>query len=1206
MRQCAVSLLLLCLLALCASARAHEQVLHLMGRSTAVGYAPELSEADTQWLHQRSKLIVGVALPSLPPFEIMNNNNDYEGLVSDYLGLLQKLLGVAFEVRRFDSRAAATMALKDGTIDLLTMAEDDGEQEATLVYTTAYAESGLALVSRERNIDPRDSFAGKRLALVQGSTEPLAELYPQAAPQFYPSNSAAISAVAFGEADVFLGNEMSASYLINKNYVRDLHLQALADAPQRRFAFAVNTQDRRLLKLLNTALAIIPLNERVSILRRWNANGDALPKRFFLDSLTGPERLWLARHPRLKVAAFDNMTPVSFKNDQGEFRGIAADILEKITKRTGLLFDVEFNNTITELQGKLSAGQVDMLAAYVKSNEREKLFRFTRPYLVEPMVLATAMGNGGGSLEEVIGDKPLAVSKYSVQSEFISEHYPNINLVYVENFAESLKVVADGIAGANVGPMLVMRFRVAQFYREQLHVVGIVDRLWSETSLVTGRDNLTLYSILDKALLSITPEEMDDITNRWHGDVILGDSYWARNRQTISRFMGIGAVLLLLILAWAIYLSRLISKRKQAERALNEQMAFMRVLIDGTPHPIYVRDHQGRLLICNTAYLQVFGVTREQVLGRTSNEGWAPHLQEAEDVHQLYQQVMVRNEAFVGDRTLTLGPGRVFTVHHWIFPYHNRSGAVIGIISGWIDISSRQQLLGELQTAKEAADLANRAKTSFLTVMSHEIRTPMNAVIGMLELMLKRADPEATERVSMEVALGAAGELQNLVGDVLDIARIESGRLSLTPERVGLRALVDAVMRMLEGSARDKGLLLSLVFDPEADYEVSLDPLRFKQILSNLLGNAIKFTDEGKVSLIVKTQPCVEEGLLELSLWVQDTGLGISEVDQQRLFSPFVQASNNLQSARSGSGLGLVISRNLCEMMGGTLLLESQLGQGTVVKVLLELPLYVPGQPQEQTVFEPVQPSRSLRILVVDDYAVNRLLLVQQLDYLGHHAEQAEDGAQGLQRWREGGFDVVITDCNMPIMLGSELARIIRLEEQQLGLPRCLILGFTASAQPEEKAACLVAGMDDCLFKPVRLEHLAKRLGTPLDEPLPAEQVASAALLQERLDLDNLRRVARGDETSLRILLSELARNNQSDLVALAQLSREDDRKGLAALAHKISGGARIINLASLIDGCEQLEAACLNADQQGLAAAVQAQEQAMHCLGDLLARELS
>ncbi|MDE2034439.1 MAG: response regulator, partial [Pseudomonas sp.] len=797
------------------------------------------------------------------------------------------------------------------------------------------------------------------------------------------------------------------------------------------------------------------------------------------------------------------------------------------------------------------------------------------------------------TLDDMHG-KRLAVISGDSSRDMLTEQYPDIRLVDADSAHDAMEKVANGEADAAVNSLITARYMISRQYRDRLRITSTVGVTNSRMAFATARGSLELFSILDKALLSIAPEEMDELTNRWRSEVVVGDSYWLRNRSAIIQGFGIAAVLLVTALGWIAYLRMLMRKRKQAEQALSDQVEFMRVLINGTPHPIYVRDRQGKLLICNSGYLEVFQVEREQVIGKTVLDGVLGDPDEAAAYHRDYLQVMESGEAQLQDRSLIMPDGRVLTIYHWMLPYRSSTGEVSGMIAGWIDISERQRLLEDVHAA-------NRAKTTFLATMSHEIRTPMNAVIGMLELATKKADQGVMDRFAIDVASGAARGLLDLIGDILDIARIESGRLSLNPERANLRELLESVVRIFEGLARQKQLQLQLDLDAGVNRDVLIDPLRFKQIVSNLLSNAIKFTAQGHVRLSVRTEAGKEQ--LGVRLQVEDSGMGIGEEDQKRLFSPFTQASNNDQSARSGSGLGLVISRTLCEMMGGRLTLDSTLGQGTRIDVRLDLTTLEPLADNALVEDEPTVMSHALNILVIDDYPANRQLLTQQLNYLGHRVEDAEDGAHGLRAWRNGQFDVVITDCNMPLMNGYELARAIRADEAARGLPPSLILGFTANAQPEEKGRCLAAGMDDCLFKPISLKDLSARLAGLATEP-GSEHPGFAA--DDDIDLTSVEHLAGGNIASIKSLLGDLAASNEQDMARLMQLFTRHDLQGLADIAHRVKGGARIIKARVLIRCCEDLEAATRQADSMRLTETVDALHQQMEQLGERLERYLA
>ncbi|NVZ91759.1 transporter substrate-binding domain-containing protein [Pseudomonas yamanorum] len=1193
LRHGLLGFLLLCGLG---NALAAPQMLKLHGRSDVSDYSVGLDEADWRWLRGKGTLVLGSSAPDYSPFSITSNRHDYEGITADYAQLMEQLLHVKVRVQRYASRNGVLAALKAGDVDMLGSSNGFEAADPQLQLSDAYAEDQPTLVSRvgdSQNLDPE--LAGKRVAMLYHYLPPKAveDFYPKASLQLYPSTLSAIGAVAFGQADVYLGDAISANYLINRNYLNNVQLADFSRMEVSNFSFSVKRDNTRLLRIINASLAAIPVTERQTILRRWSAGGASMPGQHPLHFSVSEQR-WLDKNPRLRVAIDEDFLPMSFYSAEGEFRGISADVLAKVALRTGLKFDIQRVSSVREMIDAITSNKADLLITITPSEEREAVLRFTRPYLATPFVLVTRTAPSSPNTLDDMHGKRLAVISGDSSRDMLTEQYPDIRLVDADSAHDAMEKVANGEADAAVNSLITARYMISRQYRDRLRITSTVGVTNSRMAFATARGSLELFSILDKALLSIAPEEMDELTNRWRSEVVVGDSYWLRNRSAIIQGFGIAAVLLVTALGWIAYLRMLMRKRKQAEQALSDQVEFMRVLINGTPHPIYVRDRQGKLLICNSGYLEVFQVEREQVIGKTVLDGVLGDPDEAAAYHRDYLQVMESGEAQLQDRSLIMPDGRVLTIYHWMLPYRSSTGEVSGMIAGWIDISERQRLLEDVHAA-------NRAKTTFLATMSHEIRTPMNAVIGMLELATKKADQGVMDRFAIDVASGAARGLLDLIGDILDIARIESGRLSLNPERANLRELLESVVRIFEGLARQKQLQLQLDLDAGVNRDVLIDPLRFKQIVSNLLSNAIKFTAQGHVRLSVRTEAGKEQ--LGVRLQVEDSGMGIGEEDQKRLFSPFTQASNNDQSARSGSGLGLVISRTLCEMMGGRLTLDSTLGQGTRIDVRLDLTTLEPLADIAPVEDEPTVMSHALNILVIDDYPANRQLLTQQLNYLGHRVEDAEDGAHGLRAWRNGQFDVVITDCNMPLMNGYELARAIRADEAARGLPPSLILGFTANAQPEEKGRCLAAGMDDCLFKPISLKDLSARLAGLATEPGSGHPGFAA---DDDIDLTSVEHLAGGNIASIKSLLGDLAASNEQDMARLMQLFTRHDLQGLADIAHRVKGGARIIKARVLIRCCEDLEAATRQADSMRLTETVDALHQQMEQLGERLERYLA
>ncbi|MBM9489003.1 transporter substrate-binding domain-containing protein [Pseudomonas sp. ICBG1301] len=1177
---------LVSLLPLCAAALDEPRTLRLLGHSRVEQASVVLDEAQLRWLRERRTLVMGVSAPDYAPFDLTNNNDELEGVTADYAALIGQILNMPIEVRRYDTRDEVIEALKQGSVDFLGSANGYEAADPQLRLSRSYANDQPTLVTRTGDSQAlSDDLAGKRVAMLYHYMQPAAvqAFYPRARLELFPSTVEALGAVAFGNADVYLGDAISTSYLINHNHLNNVRMADFSALEVNPFAFAVTRENTRLLPILDTALAVIPASEQMEILRRWSAGNLGIVGTGRLH-LSASEQRWLQKHPRVKVATLDKFVPLSFFDEHGQFEGLSAEVLSRISLRTGLKFDVVSGTSMPQQIDQVSTGAADMLAVVTPSVERAEKIRFSRPYLTNPFVLVTRSDERSPlTLEDMVG-KRLALIPGNGLRDAITQNFPGVEFVDVENPEQAMALVANGGVDGAVNSLISARYLIARYYRDRLRVSSTVGSEPARVTFGVNRSQLELYSILDKALLSITPQEMDELIGRWRNDIIIEDSYWLRHRNAIIQGFGLAALLLLVTLGWAIYLRSLIRKRVQAERALSDQMIFMRALIDGTPHPIYVRDRQGRLMACNSAYLDVFGFKLEDVIGKTVVETDTGNPPQARSFHEDYLRLMADGEPQIQDRILKVPTGEVLTIYQWMLPYRDRDEKVVGMIAGWLDVSERQRLLGQLQEAKDDADAANRAKTTFLATMSHEIRTPMNAVIGMIELALKNAEQGRADRDALEVASVASRGMLELIGDILDIARIESGHLSLALQPANLHELLASVVRVFEGLARVKELVLQVELDPLKGHIVMLDPLRFKQVISNLLSNAIKFTPQGQVKMGAQV---LDEGeYLSVQLWVQDTGVGISAQDQQRLFNPFVQGGNSEQSARSGSGLGLVISRSLCEMMGGQLHLSSVLGQGTRVDVTLRLAraAALPAQALPAGVQTPS--ARALRILVVDDYPANRLLLARQLNFLGHQITTAEDGIQGLAQWQAGHFDGVITDCNMPLKNGYQLAQDIRAQERAQGLTPCLLLGFTANAQPEETERCRQAGMDGCLFKPTGLEDLRSALA-PLTASLCEPEVAA-------FDLSTLAALTGGDPHVLEELLMPLLDSLAADRTLLSTLQRKADFAGLHDLAHRAKGGARMVKARTLIQGCEALATVCERRDREALGPVVKALDDAI------------
>lgn len=496
----------------------------------------------------------------------------------------------------------------------------------------------------------------------------------------------------------------------------------------------------------------------------------------------------------------------------------------------------------------------------------------------------------------------------------------------------------------------------------------------------------------------------------------------------------------------------------------------------------------------------------------------------------------------------------------WAVTFILAGTALLALAAGWIYRRRRirqariRKLIQTLRAAKHRAERARRGKSAFLATMSHEIRTPVSAIIGMLELVMKRPDNAPQNPQSIRVAWDAAQSLLLLIGNILDVERIESGRLVLRPERASLRNLIEGTVSQFEGLAARKSLKLLLEIDAALKGDVLTDVMRFRQIVTNLLGNAIKFTDRGQVML--RAQPQWQNGeFMLLELTIADTGEGMDDETQRRLFRPFIQGES--RNRAQGSGLGLYICRQLADMMEGDLTLNSVPGEGTTVTVTLRLPVMDALPEKEARASLPPGKRAALTVMVVDDNPAGRMLLAQQLEWLGHGVTQFDSPKMLIESLATRRPDAAIVDCNMPEMSGYALSRII--SERY---PDVAVFGMTADARESVRDEAREAGMRDCIFKPVTLAALENLLASLIPSGnSPAVVHPSLTLPAALLDGKHLATFLDLQITVLEETLRDIA------------LWRDDPGTPLTETLHRLRGGIQLL-------GMPALEVRCLEQEQ--------------------------
>ncbi|AFK04965.1 multi-sensor hybrid histidine kinase [Emticicia oligotrophica DSM 17448] len=614
--------------------------------------------------------------------------------------------------------------------------------------------------------------------------------------------------------------------------------------------------------------------------------------------------------------------------------------------------------------------------------------------------------------------------------------------------------------------------------------------------------------------------------------------------------------------------NRVIEETKQKIR-YQEELKKLAVVAEKTDNAIVITDAQGKIEWVNQGFSRITGYFLNEVKGKTPGEVLQGQETNIETRKYISEQIKLRNSF----RTEILNyskTGEKYWVELSIQPIYDNEGILTNFIAIESDITDRKNYEARLQEAKEKAEEASRVKQEFLAVVSHEIRTPLNAILGMMNLIQKthltqlQTDYISTVQISAE-------NLQGIINSILDFSKIETGKMTLQKIPFNLKKTLQNIISSNEFKAEQKGIGLFLKFDEKLNTTVTGDSIRLSQVLLNLVSNAIKFTEIGRITIEARLVTKMNNALV-VEFVISDTGKGIAPENLKLIFESFTQEDSSISRKYGGTGLGLSISKQLIEIMGGDLRVKSELGKGSTFTFVIGFPI---SQEPLDEIKQSHLSSNSLigkKILLVEDNAMNQFFAQKLLEGWGMKVEIAHNGREGVEKFRSKYYDCILMDIQMPEMDGFQATKLIRAES-----PKIPIIALTALMIEEEIDHFTRVGMNDYIGKPFVADELLAKLvkhisNTTINYTLTSTPKVIADVSEMLYSNSNLEQLMKGDSAQIKQMELLFMKQSEEAIEQFIDFTAKCNWKQIGLLAHKIKASIDMLQITSLKQPIRQLE----------------------------------
>ena len=1011
------------------------------------------NQAEQTFIEEHNTIIMG-DFNQHPPFLFQDQSGRSVGLTKDYLDLISRYSGLRFKVTKGNFRQIFQMVRK-GEVDGISIAASLEQQNAELNFSDPYIRQHMAIFVKKGNkhkIRTLQQLNGKRIVITSSARllESFVDSIPYVQIVVVDTLPEMINALVTGRADYAYYSEVL-TYVAKQQGI-DYIEAAFLTGHVAETSFAFRQDWPELTSIVNKTLRAIPESDKLLLRQRW-LNESSFRDDKSTVKLTADELAYLQKKVGIRFCISPSAGPISHFDRDGNLQGLAKDVVDFIQEKLPSNFFLHQTRSWQETLAAINNGECELIPVLASTASLNNSLIFTKPYITAPVVLASKKGRFSTfDLNQIGAEKLVAVRNFA-QTEHITNIYPDLELTLVDNTEEGLRLVNSGKADGFIGTLLEVSHSLNRLNFDEMefkHRLGFN----ADGRIGVAKSEVLLRSIMQKVLDQLKPADREKMLNR---------NFSVRIEEGLD-YQIVWKVLLGLFALFAIFVywlrklsqlnQRLHIAHEKAERS-KQQLEFVQFAVDQAGDmSFWLVVDNGKITYVNHAACESLGYSKQELMNKTLFDFDSQINQEiwSDLVSQLRQ----------GETTVirTLHQNKLgFSYPAEVTYKYVKQDNEERIVSFARDISSRVKAEQALSEAKQKAEDASAAKSSFLANMSHEIRTPMNAIIGMSHLAI-RTNLTDQQFHFVKTIEQSAKSLLKIINDILDFSKIEAGKLDLEHVEFDLVEVIDDVIALMEFSALEKKIELLNHYSCGVGRYFLGDPLRLGQIITNLVNNAIKFTQAGEIVINVTD---IDRDRLLFS--VKDTGIGMTQEQASKLFQSFSQADESTTRRYGGTGLGLAISKQLVEMMHGRIWVESKPNSGSEFFFEVHMPRANELLTEKEFALK--------RVLVVDDNQVCQTTLVKQLCSFKLQVDVAESGQKALDMLTSGGvqYDLVLMDWNMPELNGIETTQLMhkryQMDHSFKGVEPPTVIMVSAHGQEYIIKSAKDAGINLFLQKPV-------------------------------------------------------------------------------------------------------------------------------------------